>query len=115
MSERTQVIFFAGTLPVSSFSQSTTRQRSRSELSPPSASETEVRPNRQVFSENEGQTFCYILLLSENPKRINHVMAKLETEQKRWMQVPLCNKRKVCTQNFKNLNLQIYLLGTRNG
>ena len=51
------------------------------------------------FSENEGQTFCYILLLSENPKRINHVMAKLETEQKRWMQVPLCNKRKVCTQN----------------
>ena len=31
---------------------------------------------------------CFILLLSENPKGMQHVMVKLE-EQKRWMQVPL--------------------------
>ena len=47
---------------MSSFSQSTARQRAR-ELSPPSASETEVRPNRQVFhispSENEGETLLH--------------------------------------------------------
>ena len=72
---------FSGRLQERSFSQSSTRQRGR-ELSPPSASETEVRPSRQVFPEIPSGLKKYIL-----PSENRRVIGKFE--QKRWMHVPL--------------------------
>ena len=75
----------AGTSQGSSLSQSLQSQK-ENEPSPPSASETEVRPSRQVFRKFD-QQWQKNVWNSENRNGITRVIENLE-QHKRWIRVP---------------------------